>query len=208
MIVLNNLTKKLGNRNVLDNLTYKFNDVGFYVIIGINGSGKTTLLNILALLDNKYEGEFYIDEINQKNEKQINKDNYRFKNINYIRPKNNIPSFMSINDLTSLVGDNNLIDNDIFSNIKKSNQLSGGEEILLTLLLLNKSNRKIILADEITSQLDKENTEVIFNYLLKESQSKLIIFATHDKRITSKNNIHKVLLDGGKLYDKNWKCHF
>ena len=47
MIRLNNISKTFGDKMVIDNFSYTFNDRGRYAVIGHSGSGKTTLLNII-----------------------------------------------------------------------------------------------------------------------------------------------------------------
>lgn len=55
---VSNITKKYGERTVLDNFSYNFEDGKITVIMGESGVGKTTLLNIISGLDNdKYDIE-------------------------------------------------------------------------------------------------------------------------------------------------------
>lgn len=55
---VSNITKKYGERTVLDNFSYNFEDGKITVIMGESGVGKTTLLNVISGLDNdKYDIE-------------------------------------------------------------------------------------------------------------------------------------------------------
>lgn len=53
-------------RNVLENLTFRFERGKTYSIVGLNGAGKTTLLKLLLGLYEPTEGGIFIDEINLK----------------------------------------------------------------------------------------------------------------------------------------------
>ena len=49
-----NLTKKYGDKTVVDNLSFKLEKPGVYALLGTNGAGKTTSLRmILGMLAKK-----------------------------------------------------------------------------------------------------------------------------------------------------------
>ena len=47
MIELKNASKRYGEKVILDNVSFKFEQKNLYWLTGINGVGKTTLLNII-----------------------------------------------------------------------------------------------------------------------------------------------------------------
>lgn len=57
MIYLQNLTKRFGDRVILNNLTYRFPEKGCLGLVGVNGAGKSTLLNILCNLEEADDGK-------------------------------------------------------------------------------------------------------------------------------------------------------
>lgn len=72
---------------------------------------------------------------------------------------------------------------------KKVYTLSGGEQqrVALARLMLKKCD--IILADEPTGSLDKNNAETVLNLLKKlNEQGKTIILVTHDEEIKKQGN--------------------
>ena len=57
MIQLSGLTKRFGERVLLDNVTWQVDDGDRVGLAGQNGAGKTTLLRILAGLDEADSGD-------------------------------------------------------------------------------------------------------------------------------------------------------
>lgn len=52
LYIATELTKKFGNKMVIDKLSFEIYENEFVYLKGANGAGKTTLLNIIAKLDN------------------------------------------------------------------------------------------------------------------------------------------------------------
>lgn len=52
----NEITKKINNKTLLDNVSFKLFSKSFHVIIGHNGAGKSTLFNICTGNDKRYTG--------------------------------------------------------------------------------------------------------------------------------------------------------
>ncbi len=56
MLSLENVTKKYGDKLVLDNMSFEFPDSGFVAISGRSGIGKTTMLNVIMGLEKADSG--------------------------------------------------------------------------------------------------------------------------------------------------------
>ena len=63
IIKINNINKKYKNGTMelqaLKNISFQVQKGEFLAIMGSSGSGKSTMMNILACLDNQYEGEYF-----------------------------------------------------------------------------------------------------------------------------------------------------
>lgn len=195
MIELKNITKRFNNNIVLDNLNYKFLETGLYIINGDNGSGKTTLSYIIGLLDDKYEGKFYFNnvDVSKLSKKEYNQAREKF--ISYIFSKNNLIPYLNVKENLDLSNSkNNFIDLEMKQDV---NTLSGGEEILLALDIEINKKKKIYILDEVTSMLDNDHFNKLMEIINNLSKEVLIIMISHDKRT---NKYGKQLkLNKGKL---------
>lgn len=61
MIVVNNLTKKYGNLEVLRGITVTIEKSEVVCVIGPSGSGKSTFLRCINMLETPTSGEIYIN---------------------------------------------------------------------------------------------------------------------------------------------------
>ena len=185
---------------VLENLNLKFEKGKLYAIMGESGSGKTTFLNIIGTLDDFTSGKLLIEGKDISHLKEDEKANIRMRKIGfifqefYLNPnmtvEENIEQPMYINDqydkemIKSRT--NELIETVGLSHRKKHfpKELSGGvqQRVAIARALANKPD--IILADEPTGNLDKENETKIFEMLKILSQNnKCVIVVSHSNKI-------------------------
>ncbi len=61
MLELKNITKRFGNKTIIDQLNLKVKDGEVLSIVGPSGAGKTTLLRCITGLEKVNAGEFFID---------------------------------------------------------------------------------------------------------------------------------------------------
>ena len=189
MIELININKKFGEKVLFCNFNEVIRNNEFVVFSGKSGCGKTTLLNIIGGIETIDEGEILVDGINITQKKNLlyyfrNKVGFLFQNFALIENKTVKENLklvrkesrkkISIEEALKSVGLEDKINNKIYT-------LSGGEQQRIALARLMIKKCSIILADEPTGSLDKENTDIILE-ILKENrkQGKIIIVVTHD----------------------------
>ena len=192
MIELKNVCKKFGDHVIFENYNLKIDDGEFIILSGDSGCGKTTLLNIIGGLEKPDDGKVLVnglDVYNKKNQLELYRHVYGFlfQNFGLIENKTvreNLSIFkksalsgVSIEEALSYVGLSGKSDSVVY-------ELSGGEQqrIALARLLIKKCS--IILADEPTGSLDKNNAETVLSLLDGLNRDgKTIVLVTHDEYI-------------------------
>jgi len=187
-------------------------------IEGASGSGKSTLLNIIGIIDKPDQGNLWIDNIKIDVNQQNKLDEIRALKIGFIfQHYYLLPDFNILENvmmpLWIMQKRNVIIDNiqkqakELLDLVGLSNrlyhypsQISGGEMARATVARALVGNKKLILADEPTGNLDKENSYKIID-LLWNLQKKLqftLIIVTHDRELAEKIP-KRYKLDNGKL---------
>ena len=209
-IEINNLKKKfhLLNENellIFENLNFSITKNSITSIVGSSGCGKSTFLNILGLLDSNFEGQFLFEGKVTKtiNGNQLSK--IRNKKIGFIHQFFNLIPELSVLEnviLPGLIGKNKetVVNKeacellDIFGILDKKNikpnKLSGGEQqrVASARALINKPD--LILADEMTGNLDEDTSDEIINFFLKFIDSNKIsfLYVTHNQKYADMAN--------------------
>lgn len=201
---LKNVNKSYQKNNekieALKNINISFESGKLYAIMGQSGSGKSTLIRILGLMDKFDNGEYILDNINTKELNDISSSQIRMKKIGFVfqdyyldecmSALENITLPMLINKdiekkerekiATNLLEKMNLINRK--NHLPK--ELSGGEQQRICIARALANNPEIILADEPTGNLDKENEKIIFSYLKAlADEGKCIIVVSHSEEV-------------------------
>ena len=204
LIEISNLKKiyNLSNKDqllLIDNLNLTISKNSITSIIGPSGCGKSTLLNILGLLDSNFHGNYFFESKSIKEINSKNLSNIRNKKIGFVHQFFHlIPELTVLENiiLPALVQSKNIsdINNDAYKLLEifeiidkknmKPNKLSGGEQqrVAIARSLINKPN--LILADEMTGNLDEKTSDEIINFFLNfvANHNISLIYVTHNKK--------------------------
>jgi putative ABC transport system ATP-binding protein len=197
LIELSNVWKRYGITEVLKNINLKVEEGEFIAVRGKSGVGKTTLLKIIGFLEQPDKGEVKLfgKPINNLNDNE--KSELRLHNIGFIfQFFNLIPSLTVLENIElplALAGMKKqqrrkkayeLLEYFDLTNLANRfpETLSGGERQRIAIIRALANNPKLILADEPTSSLDNENSELLIRLLTKINQEKrvTIILTTTD----------------------------
>lgn len=188
MIQLQNVTKRIKENTVLDNVSYTFKSGFVYGLYGKNGSGKTMLLRAISGLINLDSGSIFID-----GEKLHDKIEFPPETGIVIENMELLPECSAKRNLQMLAKIKNIADEkDISFSLervgldpdsdKKVKKFSLGMKQRLNIAQAIFENQKIILLDEPTNALDEDAVQLIYKIIREEkSRGATIIVATHHK---------------------------
>lgn len=188
MIQLQNVTKRIKENTVLDNVSYTFKSGFVYGLYGQNGSGKTMLLRAISGLINLDSGSIFID-----GEKLHDKIEFPPETGIFIENMELLPECSAKRNLQMLAKIKNIVDEkDIIFSLervgldpdsdKKVKKFSLGMKQRLNIAQAIFENQKIILLDEPTNALDEDAVQLIYKIIREEkSRGATIIVATHHK---------------------------
>lgn len=177
MIILQHIFKSYQKDLVINDFNYRFEDHGFYLLFGPSGCGKTTLLNILAgiLKPDSGDIQYAFDHSNLMDHMAyIMQDSYF---VDYLTMRENLLITCENEEEMKERAKSFQID-DKLEHLPE--QLSGGEKQRFSILQALLSKKKVIILDEPTAGLDKENKEVVFEMLRDLKEQVLIICVSHD----------------------------
>ena len=195
--------------HVLKDINLQIDKGSIITIKGPSGSGKSTLLSIIGTLDNADSGELLINGISIQENTNI--DKLRNKSIGFVFQFHNLISELTLEENVSLPkmiakeqwDKDELIDLFEYFDLKDRmnsfpNDLSGGEKQRVAVMRAVINNPSIIIADEPTGNLDKENALKMISLFEKlNTEKKLtIIIATHDEDVFNIGHKKYQLVDG------------
>ena len=191
-----------GKTNVLNNVSYTFENGNIYSIVGKSGAGKTTLLSLLSGLAKPNSGKIYYQD---KDIRKINPYRFRNKYVGVV--------FQNFNLLTKLTALENVILSmdisgkkikhkkerayELLENVGLSRdeanrrvlKLSGGQQQRVAIARALSYDPDIILADEPTGNLDSETQDEILS-ILKDlaNKGKCVILVTHSPTVAERSD--------------------
>ena len=212
-IILSNITKSYKNIPVLNDINLTINQDDFIAVVGKSGSGKSTLMNILGLIEFWDDGEYKLNGEKIQNYKdhssiRLEKIGFIYQNYNLISTltcKENIllPTLyakkenrcVSIEYLAKKLEIQHLLDTPV-------TVLSGGEKQRVAIARALILNPSILIADEPTGNLDKENKNIVLELLnTSYKQGCAVVIITHDYSVAGQSQIIYELREG-ILYEK------
>ena len=201
---------------VLKEVTFGINKGEFVSIIGKSGCGKSTLLYILSTMDTDYTGELFIEGVPMRNKKEVELASVRNRQIGFvfqfhyllnefsvlhnvmlpglklgIRSKNEVEHFAY--EKLKILG----IENEA---LKSPNQLSGGQKQRVAIARALINDPVIIMGDEPTGNLDKKNSEIVFNIFqeLTSLYNQSLLIVTHDIEFAKRT--HRIIeMEDGRI---------
>jgi lipoprotein-releasing system ATP-binding protein len=192
----------------------RINHGEFVSIVGKSGCGKSTLLYLLSTMDTDYEGQLYLEDalITGKTDRELaqirnEKIGFVFQ-FHYLLSEYNVlrnvmlPG-LKLGKLSEAEIEHHAMEHlrtlDMAEQaLKMPNQLSGGQKQRVAIARALINNPLVIMGDEPTGNLDKKNSDLvfdIFNQLTQEHKQTLLI-VTHDTDFAARTQRTITMQDG------------
>jgi len=207
----------------LNNVNIEIKEGEFVSIMGPSGCGKSTLLNILGLLDNPSDGEYFFleHEVSKYSERQ--RAQLRKKNIGFVFQSFNLIDELTVYENVELpllylgysTSERKEKINVVLERMEIMHrqshfpqQLSGGQQQRVAVARAIVANPKIILADEPTGNLDSSHGDEVMSLLTQLNEGgTTILMVTHSP--TYADYGHRVIhLFDGHVVTENYKEKF
>ena len=201
---------KNSNLLILENINFELQESNVVSVMGPSGCGKSTFLNIIGLLDSEFEGKYDLLNKNVINLSVYEKNLLRNNSIGFVHQFFHlIPELTVLENiaLPKMIQTNNTKESIVSAkylvekfglteriNFKPLN-LSGGEQQRVAIARALINNPQIIIADEMTGNLDEETSDTIFDFFLNEIRinKKSLIYVTHNEKYAKKADIRYII---------------
>jgi lipoprotein-releasing system ATP-binding protein len=191
---------------VLNDISFSINKGEFVSITGKSGCGKSTLLYVLSTMDTDYEGEVLIDNESMKNKKEKQLARIRNEKIGFVFQfhyllseftvlRNVMLPALKLNQYTEEQIEQKALQKLEMLDIgklasKNANRLSGGEKQRVSIARALINDPHIIMCDEPTGNLDKNNSKIVFDifHRLTKTFDQTLLVVTHDTSFAERTN--------------------
>lgn len=199
--------------NALSNVSLQIQQGEFVALTGPSGSGKSTLLQLIGGLDKPTTGKIMVNDQNIVKLRDRKLSIFRNQTIGfvfqffYLQPFLTLGRNLQVPGMFARVkyGTRKDISNKLAEKVSLSdrlahlpNELSGGQMQRAAIARALFNNPKIILADEPTGNLDRENAFAIMELFdsIREQFNTTVIVVTHDATLAARADREIKLLDG------------
>lgn len=202
----------------LDGVSLNVDRGEFVALVGASGSGKSTLLNLIAGLDTPTSGEITVEGDNLAKLGRRGLSRYRARRIGMIfQSFNLIPHHTALRNVEMAMYFNNTSSHErrrraktMLEQIGLSDRLdhlpadlSGGEQQRVAIARALVKSPELLLADEPTGNLDRENAVLIADLLAQlNREGPTVVVATHDLAMAEAHAHRIVRMEYGKVVDE------
>ena len=192
------------DRPVLEDVNCRFETGVFYALVGKSGAGKSTLLSLMAGLDLPTEGEILFED---RSTAGMDLSEYRRRyasviyqdfallplltvqeNIQYPMALCGVPPQEAAQQARELARRVSLPEELLD---RYPSRISGGEQQRVAIARSLTLDRRLLLADEPTGNLDSENSDIVIDLLrrLAHEEDRCVIVVTHDLSVMDQADV-------------------
>ena len=180
--------------NAVDHVDLQIDTGDFVTIMGKSGSGKTTLMNLIAGAQHPTSGKVVVagSDISSFNDREASR--FRNGHIGYVPQSHGLLASLTVMEnvlLPAQLHGSNRSESDAKAVLERlgisdladsfPRSLSGGEQRRASIARALINSPDVILADEPTSDLDRDNTETVMRLLTEiNREGTTVIVVTHE----------------------------
>lgn len=195
------LENEQSQTKALDGVSMEISKGEFVAIMGPSGCGKSTLLNLIGCIDKPTTGRVYLGDVEVSALSESKRQNERKKYISFIFQNFALMDEYTIYENVEMpllarslprVRRRKIVKNCLSTlgvadyEKKRPSQLSGGQQQRAAIARALAANTPILLADEPTGALDRQNGFAVMELLQRIHQKgKTIIMVTHDPEMAA-----------------------
>ena len=217
-LIVKNISKKFGDKLVVDNLSFEMSRPGVYALLGTNGAGKTTSLRIILGMLAKNSGEVLwkdkpIDVVNTNvgylaEERGLYPKYSLMDQLMYFARLKKVDKHTAMNRI-KYWSDRLDVNEYVFppkgksrktSKSNQADQLSKGNQQKIQLMVALLSDPELLIIDEPFSGLDPLNTDLFKSIIREEiNKDKYLIMSSHKMPTIEEFCYDITILDRGKV---------
>lgn len=200
-----------GNVPVLSDINISLFPGQFATVVGPSGSGKTTLLSIMGLLLAPSTGSVMIDGVESTELTTNERAQFRADHVSFVFQAFHLIEHLTVAENIALTqtyssSTQSRVDEliEAVSLTHRANawpqQLSGGEKQRCAIARALNSEANLLLCDEPTGNLDRENSERVVTTLkdVAHVQGRAVVVITHDRNVAEQSDVIYTI-DRGRL---------
>ena len=221
MLKFDQVSLELGGQSILQDISFEIHPEEVVAILGISGAGKSSLFRLLTGELRPSKGHIFLDTVLLSELTPSSLQNYRrqigiaFQDFRLL-PKKSV--FDNVAFALEVCGEEGQIATkvpellDLVGLSHKANslphELSGGEKQRTAIARSLVHDPKILIADEITGNLDPQNSRDIGDLLqhLHLTKGLTVLFSTHDFVLVEALHPRVIRLESGKVLFDEKEC--
>lgn len=203
MLKVEQVSKKYGNKTVLNKISFNLKKGDCFGLLGSNGAGKSTTIRIILGILNKSDGKVtYNDqEVSRKSvnfgylpeERGLYPKTKVIDQLLYFAELKNMPKDKALKEINELA---KILKIEEYLNME-AEKLSKGNQQKVQILIAFQNDPELIILDEPFSGLDPVNSLLVADLIKKKKKDKIIVLSSHQMSIVEEFCTDILILDRG-----------
>lgn len=203
MLKVEQVSKKYGNKTVLNKISFNLKKGDCFGLLGSNGAGKSTTIRIILGILNKSDGKVtYNDkEVSRKSvnfgylpeERGLYPKTKIIDQLLYFAALKNMPKDKALKEINELA---KILKIEEYLNME-AEKLSKGNQQKVQILIAFQNDPELIILDEPFSGLDPVNSLLVADLIKKKKKDKIIVLSSHQMSIVEEFCTDILILDRG-----------